>query len=333
MTLLLSLIVFLVSLIVTLLFVPFISAAARVAGFVGRDIHKKGKPEVAELGGLAIAAGVVAAILFAIAANSFVALKSVLDGGANIVYLLAILCVVLIIELIGFADDVLGVRHRIKFILPVFAALPLMAVKAMAPTALVIPFLGPIDFITPTIYILILIPIGITASTNLTNVFAGYNGIEAGMGAVAAAALLALCWATGSAEGMVLSAALLGALLAFLRFNWYPAKVFPDDVGTLLIGAMIGAIVIVAGVEVAGVILLLPHIIDFLFFKIPNRLPSTGWWGTLRGGKLYCDKSPVQFGQFVMRATGGITEKGLVHLFVGIEVVLALIVLLIYHVI
>jgi len=324
----------LLAFIVTVMGTPMLIKAAKAKGIVGRDIHKKGTPEVAELGGLAIAAGIVVALLFAIGINSFATLRTIFgiqesDGTNIVVSLLAALSGILMIELIGFVDDILGVRHAIKFLLPMAAALPLMAVKITAISILMIPIIGELP-IPPIIYVVILIPIGFTAATNVTNTFAGYNGLEAGMGAVVAAILFVLGWHLGLPIVMILGAALLGALVAFLAFNWYPAKIFPDDVGTLLIGCMIATTVILGRIEFAGVVLLLPYIIDFLFFKIPNRLPSKGWWGTLKGEKLYHEGKPVQFGQWIMKVTGGITEKNLVLLLIGMEVLLGVIVLGLY---
>jgi UDP-N-acetylglucosamine--dolichyl-phosphate N-acetylglucosaminephosphotransferase len=250
-----------------------------------------------------------------------------------IISLLAALSVILMIELVGFVDDIVGIRQHIKLLLPLAAALPLIALKVTAMETLAIPFIGALP-IPSLVYLLILVPIGITAATNLTNTFAGFNGMEAGMGAVIAAVLLALGWHMGIPIVMMLSAALFGSLLAFLIFNRYPSKIFPDDVGTLLIGCMIGVTVILGRIEVAGVIMLLPHIIDFVFFKVPNRLPqevAQPWTSVLReGNKLYPPKKSVTFAQWLMVRFNGLTEKNLTLLLVEMEIVLGIIVLGIY---
>lgn len=324
----LALAAFLISFLVTFLTTPFVIRHARKAGHVGRDIHKPGRPEVPELGGVAIAAGIIAAMLFAVAANSFGALRAMFDGGLEVVYLLAALCVVLMVELVGLVDDVLGLRQLYKFLLPFFIALPLMAVRVSELHAFAIPLLG--IAVAPLLYELVLIPIGVAAATNLTNTFAGFNGIEAGMGAVIAFFLLVISALSGNAYSLLLSAMLLGALIAFLRYNWYPSKIFPDDVGTLLIGAMIATIAILGGIETAAVILMLPYIVDFIFFKLPNRMPSTGWWGTLKGGKLVHSGKPIHLAQWVMRRTDGIAERDLTLLFIAAEIVLGAVAIIIY---
>jgi len=325
-----------VAFLVTLVGTPILIKAAKAKGIVGKDVHKKNKPEVAELGGLTIAAGIVAAILFAIGINSFATLSlifNVQQDATIVVYLLAALSVILMIELVGFTDDILGVRQRTKLIFALAAALPLMALKIASLDTLVIPLIGALP-ISPLIYVLILIPLGMTAATNLTNTFAGFNGMEAGMGAVIAATLFVIGWHTGHPIVMILSTALFGSLSAFLVFNKYPSKIFPDDVGTLLIGCVIATTVILGKLEFAGAILLLPHIIDFLFFKIPNRLPqeiAPPWISVLKeGNKLYPPRKSVTFAQALMRIFGGLSEKNLVLLLVGIEILLGLVVIGIY---
>ncbi|VVB74120.1 Phospho-N-acetylmuramoyl-pentapeptide-transferase [uncultured archaeon] len=321
--------VLLVAFIVTYAATPVIIKMAKRKGIVGKDVHKPGRPEVAELGGLAIAAGIVIALLFAVAVSSFSSLQSVFNADINVLVILAILCLVLIVEMVGMVDDILGIPQRIKLLLPIVAALPLMAVKVSALHVFTIPFIGAIDLVTPAVYLFVLIPIGVMATTNVTNTFAGYNGQEAGIGAVAAFALLMVSLLKGDILAASLSAALLGAQIAFLKFNWYPAKVFPDDVGTLLIGAMIGAISIVGGFEVLGAILLLPHIADFFLFKMPNRLPHAVVQVSLRNGKLHPKGRPLELSQFIMDRAGGISERNLVQVYVGLEMLLAAAVIMI----
>ena len=201
------------------------------------------------------------------------------------------------------------------------------AVKVPALHPFSLPLIGVITAVTPLFYEVIFIPIGIAASTNLANVFAGYNGLEAGLGATIALFLFILGYSQGNQLTMVFSATLLGALLAFLRYNWYPAQIFPDDVGTFLIGAMIGATVIVGGIELAGAILMLPYIVDFLFFKIPNRLPSKGWWSTITDHGLVHEGKSVHLGQFIVKRFPGISEQRLVILVLGAESILGILVL------
>ncbi|MDO8625561.1 MAG: hypothetical protein Q7R47_05740, partial [Candidatus Diapherotrites archaeon] len=144
-------------------------------GFVSPDMNKPGKPKVAEMGGTAILFGFAAALVLAIFSHSF------LGGiGLNLTLLLAGFSTILLIAFIGIFDDIIGWKKGIRqyqhALFPLFAALPLMAVKA-GTTMISVPVLGPVDF--GIAYALVLIPLGVTGAANAANMLAGLNGLEA----------------------------------------------------------------------------------------------------------------------------------------------------------
>ena len=57
---------------------------------------------------------------------------------------------------------------------------------------------------------------------------------------------------------------MLGALVAFLYFNWYPAKVFPGDTMTYPVGALIACVAILGGAQKLAVMLFVPFAVDFI---------------------------------------------------------------------
>ncbi len=314
--------IFLCSAIATSVAMPFLIRKFIASGMTGNDVNKEGRPPVAEMGGLGIVMGAIGALLFALALRTF------FGYNFSLIAILAAMLTLLIISLIGTYDDLFDMRQDIKAVLPMVAALPLVAVSAAGSTAISVPFLGSVDF--GFFYIFLLIPLGVTVSSNLTNMFAGFNGMEAGMGAVMFAATLFLAFANGSVEMALISAAMLGALLAFLRFNWFPAKVFTGDIGNLVMGAALASAVIIGNLESAGAILVIPYAIDF-FIKAYNRFPSTKWWGELRGGKLYPLDGKVRgLAQLVMKLSGGISEQKLVLVFIAAEGLCALVAIFLY---
>ena len=294
------------------------------AGVVGRDIHKPAMPPVPEMGGIAMIMGFTAGLLMAVGLLSF--LHSF--PTANLTALLAALGTVLAAGLIGLVDDLLSIHQGVKAVLPVLAAIPLMAIRA-GDAAMIIPFLGPVDLWI--FYPLLVVPSSVTVAANAVNMLAGFNGLEAGLGIVAMASLSAIAWQLGETTALILLLSGIGSLLGILPFNWYPAKVFVGDVGTLTIGTIIAAAVIIGDFEVAGLILLIPYGVDFLL-KAAHRFPSTGWGGALRGdGRLHCPAhGPVGLCQLVMRVTGGIRERTLVLLLMGVEAVLGLLAISLY---
>ena len=109
---------------------------------------------------------------------------------------------------------------------------------------------------------LITIPIALSIGSNLTNMLAGLNGIESGLGVISMASLTIACIILGKYDVTIISMSMLGALLAFLYYNRYPAKIFPGDTGTLIIGAAIVCIAFIGRVKLIALIVLMPNIID-----------------------------------------------------------------------
>lgn len=262
-------------------------------GFVSEDINKPGRPRLPKFGGVAIVLGFVLAALISLQLRS---------ASLNFELMLAAICSTVLIAFLGLLDDVLDIPDRYRVILPAFAALPLMVTKAGISTMNFIlfsvnfnlgiyelPLLGPV---TLNLYPLLLIPIGVIACSNLVNLLGGFNGLEAGTGAVAAlflafsAMLLYSQGWPGSVEASFLMFALFGACAAFLLFNLYPAKMFPGNVTTYLIGAAIVSAVVIGNMEKAGVIALAPQIMEF-FLKARSGFRAENFgkidrWGRLR---------------------------------------------------
>ncbi len=289
------------------------------AGIVGKDMNKPGQPPVAEMGGLGLVGGFGAGVLTLIALRTFFKIEAL--ATVSTTELLAVLTTVLTIALIGLIDDLIGVHQGWKAIIPALATVPLIVLEVGQHT-LLLPFIGAVNF--GVFYPLVLVPVGVTGAANAFNMLAGFNGLEAGLGAVAVGALAIIAAHLGEVTSLTLLLAALGALLATLFFNWYPAKVFIGDVGTLTIGTVIAAAVIVGNFEWAGLMVILPHVLDFLL-KARKRFPSTGWWGEYRDGKLYCPAhGPVGLAQLILKLTGGVHERTLVLILIGLEALCAL---------
>ncbi len=313
--------IFLISAIVSLSLTGLLIPKLKKAGMIGNDVNKPGRPEVAEMGGLGMVAGVASGMLLAIFLQTFFGLQF------DLTFILAAIITILLVGMIGFVDDLIDIPQKWKALLPLFAAIPLVVVKAAGSTAMTIPFIGTLNL--GLIYIIVLIPLGIAVASNLTNMLAGFNGMEAGMGSVMFLTLSVLALRLGDSDMLIISLSMLGALLGFLWFNIYPSKVFPGDVGNLVIGGALAAAVIIGNLETAGAILVIPYVIDF-FVKAMNRFPSRGWNGAYKDGKLYAPDKPISFAQWVMKLSGGISERRLAIFFIGLEAVFAIIVLALY---
>lgn len=289
----------------------------RVAGIVGKDLHKRGEPEIPEMGGLALVAGFTVGVLLTIALEAFVPPLLPVDFTA----LLAVLGTVLLTALVGILDDLLGLRQTVKAFLPVIAALPLVAI-GVGQTTMTIPLLGRVNF--GLAYSLALVPLGVTGAANAVNMLAGFNGLELGMGLMAMGGLTAVAWKLNEVTALAVLLAGIGAALGVLLFNWYPAKIFVGDVGTLSIGAILAASCIVGNFEAAGVIIIVPYALDFVL-KALHKFPSRGWSGELGpDGRLRCPANgPVGLGQAILKLTGGLHERTLALVLIGFEALCA----------
>ena len=313
--------IFLVSFTVSFAGFPIIIPRLKKAGIVGKNMHSEKQEEIAEMGGLLIVAGFGAGIVFAIFLRTFFDLFL----SVGLTSILAVLSTVLIVLIIGVFDDLISMKQWIKALIPVFAALPLMALKE-GYSMMRIPFIGFIEF--GLFYSLILVPLGITGAANAVNMLAGFNGLEVGMGVVAIGALAVIAYLIGETTALIILLAALGALVAALYYNWFPAKILVGDVGTLTIGAVVASAVIVGNYETAGVIIIIPYVVDFLI-KAKNRFPYS--FGIYRDGKLYCpDGGAVGLAQLIMKVCGGISERNLVLVLMGIEAVFGVIAILLY---
>ncbi len=313
--------ILLISFIISFVLFPAMIFRLKKAGIVGKNMHSEIQEEVAEMGGLVIVAGFGAGIFTVIAVKTFFNIFPSVD----LISILVALSTILIVVLIGIFDDLVSMPQQIKAFMPLFAALPLIVIKEGS-TFMRIPFWGNVNF--GLLYTLVIIPLEVTIAANAVNMLAGFNGLEVGMGIIAVGSLAIIAYLMGKISVLVILLAALGALLATLYYNWYPAKILVGDVGTLSIGAIIAVAVIMGNFEIAGAILLIPYIIDFLI-KAKNHFPYS--FGVYRGGKLYCpDGGPVGLGQLIMKMCGGISERNLVLVLMGIEAVFGVVAILIY---
>ena len=227
----------------------------------GVDVHKLKKVDVAESGGLVFSIVIVFCILIYI--GFLVYTKN--QDTTLIISLLAATTAIIIMAFLGFIDDVLNLKWRHKILLPVFAAVPLIVLEA-GTTTMKLPFFGIIDF--GLWYLWFLIPIAVIGASNMTNMLAGFNGLETGMGLITGMALFLFALMHGKIEAIIILAPFIGAMAAFLIFNWYPSKIFPGDVGTFTIGVVLITAVIMGSMQKFGILIFTLFILNFFLFLI-----------------------------------------------------------------
>ncbi len=241
------------SFLITFIALPIWIKKAKQEGLFGKDINKPHKPVVAEGGGFVVLGGAAIGILLYIAFNTFRFGKT-----DTLISIFALLSVLFISSIVGIVDDFLGwkkgLNKWVRILLVLFAAVPLMAINAGTSTISGIN-LG-------LLYPLIIIPLGVVGATVTFNFLAGYNGLEASQGIILLSALAIVTFLVGSSWLSVLALCMVAALLGFLVFNMYPAKIFPGDVMTYAVGAMIASIAILGNIEKIALFFFIPYILE-----------------------------------------------------------------------
>ncbi|MBS3057248.1 MAG: glycosyl transferase family 4 [Candidatus Diapherotrites archaeon] len=297
---------------------PFFIRRMHFRRILGRDMNKLGNAKVAEMGGITVMLGFAFAIIVAIFSYTYLDLIEL-----NLTAVLAAFSTVILIGLLGIIDDLIGWRHGIRqwqhALIPIFAALPLMALN-IGTTEMRLPIIGVFSF--GIFYSLVIVPIGITGASNAFNMLAGLNGLEAGMGAIISFTMLIIAMFYGSVESAIIP------LLAFLRFNWYPARIFPGDSLTLMIGAGLASAVIIGNMEKLGMLIIVLYFAEFLF-KARHRFQSQCFGIPQKDGTLKADPRGGSLTQWVMRR-GNFTEKQVVLIILGMQALVSLFTFIIF---
>src|SRR5437016_5039065 len=153
----------LLAFVLVLLVTPPLIRKMVAGGMVGKDVNKRSKPEVAELGGIA------ALFAFSVSLSLVVGLQKIIGNVAEPPFLAAI-SVFFMAAMIGLIDDISNIRQRLKAVAVAFAALPLMLVH-LGPETIDLPLGLQITFPTGIhlAYWLNLMPIGWRGLRNAIN--------------------------------------------------------------------------------------------------------------------------------------------------------------------
>jgi UDP-N-acetylglucosamine--dolichyl-phosphate N-acetylglucosaminephosphotransferase len=325
-------IIFLLSFLVVYIITPKAARKMKEQGITARDVNKTERPLIPKIGGVVMLFGFALSILLSLQLYS---------AGVNTVYMLAAVCSIVLIAVMGLLDDILEIPDKYRVVLPLVAAIPLMVTKAGTTTMNLIfltvnfnlgvytlPLIGAIDV---NLYSLLLVPIGVVACSNLVNLLAGFNGLEVGAGAVISffifiASVLLRFMGLHTTETSFLMIAMFGACLAFLFFNWYPARVLPGNIATYMIGASIVAAVVIGNIERAGVIALIPQIIEFLL-KARSSFAAENFGRLGKGGRLYYNGGIYSLTHLLMKTIHP-TEKQLVIILLAFQAIFGILAVL-----
>ncbi len=174
---------------------------------------------------------------------------------------------------LGFLDDYikvvkkrnLGLRAKQKFLGQIFIAVVTMFIGTQVlgiDTTIWLPVVNEDMDIGVVYYFLVaFVLVGTSNAVNLTD---GLDGLASGLMAIAAAAYAVIAYLTGHPNLSLFSIAIVGACLAFLHFNFHPAKVFMGDTGSLALGGALAAVGILTHTEIILAVLGLVFVCEAL---------------------------------------------------------------------
>ena len=254
---------FLCSVVLGLILIPLLkklNVGQRISIFVG-DNHRK-KEGTPTMGGL----------IFIISTFITTFLLLITDKIELTTNLKIILLVFFGYAFIGFLDDYLSLKRHDNEGLTTFQKLFLQLIIALGffylymknggQTALIVSTLG-IHIEMGWFYgvFLLFVLVGASNAVNLTD---GLDGLAGGLSSIAFIAFSLISLMVGFEEIGIFTFVLTGAVMGFLIFNTYPAKVFMGDTGSLALGAVMAAVAILTHREVTLLIVASVFVVETL---------------------------------------------------------------------
>lgn len=210
-----------------------------------RSLHKQPTPRI---GGLGIMAGIAVASAWR---GDAVLLPAILGAFA--------------LSGVSLTDDVRGLPVRIRLLVQFLVATGCLIAIGLTGWALLAGTLG------------------VVWMTNVYNFMDGADGLAGGMAVIGFAALAVGAWLGGAPELAVFCAAIAAAALAFLWFNFAPARLFMGDAGSIPLGFLAAALGILGARQSAWpwafpLLVFSPFIVDATVTLVRRALRGEKIW-------------------------------------------------------
>jgi UDP-N-acetylglucosamine--dolichyl-phosphate N-acetylglucosaminephosphotransferase len=168
------------------------------------------------------------------------------------------------------------------------------------------------------IYPLVLVPLAVLCCSNATNFFAGFNGLEAGMGVVLHLSLGIFALMSSKLPAAVLALVFAMALASFLRYNWFPAKVFPGDLN-YTIGAVCACVTVVGNMEKFAILCFTPWILEAVL-KALSGFKAENYGILQKDGTVKPHEAKIRSLTHLVMRSGRFTEKQVTTILIALEV-------------
>ncbi|MCM3003868.1 phospho-N-acetylmuramoyl-pentapeptide-transferase [Priestia koreensis] len=244
---------FLITVILSPFFIPFLRRLK-----FGQSIREEGPKSHQKKSGTPTMGGIM--IILAIVVTTLIMTNKYLEPTVD-TYLL--LFVTFGYGLLGFLDDFikvvlkrnLGLTSKQKFIGQVLIAIIFYLVAKQFDLSTVVSIPGTEFSVDLGWFYVVFIIFWLVGFSNAVNLTDGLDGLVSGTSAIAFGAFAVLAWNTGQFDVAIFCVAVVGAVLGFLVFNAYPAKVFMGDTGSLALGGAIATVAILMKLEILLIVI------------------------------------------------------------------------------
>ena len=231
-----GLLAFFIALLASLMLTVPVRALALRVGMVDlpgpRKVHLRPIPL---LGGLAMYAAVVLAVLFTFTGVARAQIVGILSGAT-------------LVAAVGILDDRGWLHHQIKLFLGMPLAACILLISGIHAQVFEIFIGGRAGYVLDSVLTVFFV-VGITASFSILD---HMDGLCAGIAATASIFFALLAYLNGQTLVATLAAAVLGAATGFLRWNFKPAKIFMGDGGAMFLGFLMATLALKLRLEQAN---------------------------------------------------------------------------------
>lgn len=272
------LIAFVVSLLLTRAAIPLLRHYKIFADHGVRHVHKKMIPT---MGGIAF---VSAVCLVAIPIYLFFRKTGIAECNDCVKLLIPLLVLIPV----GMLDDIRGIRARYKLIFQILTAVICWWLGIRISTAFGYPL--------PAILSLFLTAFWVVGYINAFNMIDGLDGLAAGIAAVSATCLGVVLILNDLSCYAVIMLCVAGGSLSFLRYNFHPARIFMGDTGSMFLGYMFATLAILSSSKSATLSVITISILACgiplldAFLAIWRRLSARLLYGNGQSGLMTADK-------------------------------------------
>ncbi len=237
---------FMAAFLVTFLLTPLVKKLAVRIGAIDRpDARKVHHGLVPRLGGLAIYAGFILSIALTVGFDDM-GMRGLCAGATFLI-------------VVGVLDDRFSLPPKVKLLGQIVAAAIFVIGFGIRVDWFQLPMLG--YFYLPAWVSVPLTIFWIIGFVNTVNLIDGLDGLAAGIAAIASIAISFLSFQMGQWICAAAMVAMAGSALAFLQYNFNPAKIFMGDTGSMLLGYLIAGVSVLGQMKTATVVVLIVPLI------------------------------------------------------------------------